>query len=251
MGERDDQQAEERALVDRYRTRLRRLERSAHQEIVSLFKHNRVKLGESDPAVLDEDLFSDVTWQLLGLTRQQLTLAGAAAGAAGGALVEGMLLGHGFGIPTLMGTMLGAGGAAAGAFFGGEHLTKVKVPVSHQLRRLFGWHGDLGGTQLRVGPNEALNFPWILLDRALTVYYAVIHRAHARRDEATIHPADLIPELRARKILTSGWDDELRKRCDRWFALIRRGKARREETDALAEAIEKRLTEIGEGVEPQ
>ena len=250
LDERADQPDEEQALIERYRTKLRKMESAAHKEIVALFKHRRVTVGESDTAVLDQDLFSDATWQLFGLNRQQLMITAITAGAAGGALVEGMLLGHGFGIPTVVGTLLGAGGAAATAFFGGEHLTRVKVPVSHQFKRLFGWGGDLGGIQIRVGPNEALNFPWILLDRALTVYYCVTHRAHARQDDTVIHPSELIPELRAKKVLSATWADEARKKCDRCFGLIRRDKARSEDFKMLNSEIEQRLLEIG-GAEAQ
>jgi len=249
LTERADQKAEQKALVEQYRAKLRKLERSAHKEIVAIFKHNRVSVGESETAMLDQDLFSERTWQVLGLNRQQLAIAGATAGAAGGLLVEGVLLGHGLGIPTIVGTVLGAGGAAAGAFFGGEHLTKVKIPVSHKVRLLLGWKGDLGGVQLRVGPNEALNFPWILMDRALTIYYSVIHRAHARQDNTTIHPAELIPELRAHKALSAAWDDATRKTCDRCFALVRRNKARREDMETLVSEIERRLEEIGNAEE--
>ena len=247
LDERADQKAEEQALIERYRVKLRKMEHAAHKEIVTLFKHRRVTVGESDTSVLDQDLFSEATWQLFGLNRQQLMIAAITAGAAGGALVEGMLLGHGVGIPTLVGTLLGAGGAAATAFFGGEHLTRVKIPVSHQFRCLFGWKGDLGGIQIRVGPNEAINFPWVLLDRALSVYYSVTHRAHARQDDAVIHPSELVSELRAKKVLGATWEDEARKKCDRCFAAIRKGKAKSGDYEALNQEIERRLMEIGSG----
>ena len=244
LDERAEQKAEQAELIEKYRTALRKLERSTHKEIVAMFKHNRITVVESDAAVLDQDLFSDKTWQVFGLNRQQLTVAGAIAGATGGALVEGMLLGHGLGIPTVLGTVLGAGGAAAGAFFGGERLTRVKIPISHKVRWFLGWEGDLGGSQIRVGPNEAINFPWILLDRALTVFYSVISRAHARQDTVTIHPSDLISELKAQKILSTTWNDDSRRKCDRCFGLIRRGKARREDFETLTAVIEQRLLEI-------
>ena len=36
-------------------------------------------------------------------------------------------------------------------------------------------------TALAVGPYRALNFPWILLDRAIGTFAYVINRAHGRR----------------------------------------------------------------------
>ena len=50
--------------------------------------------------------------------------------------------------------------------------------------------------------------------------------------------------MKARISFTARWDDARRKECEKCFALIRRGKMRREEREALRELIRGRLAEV-------
>ncbi|MGB8353488.1 MAG: GTPase/DUF3482 domain-containing protein [Chthoniobacteraceae bacterium] len=233
----EDEAARER-LNASYQDHIRAIEREAHRQIISIFKHRKVSVGKTG-FEFEHDLFSEKTWELLGLDQMQLTWLGAAGGAAASATIEAMLLGHGLGIPTIIGTALGA----SSAYFGGEHITKVKTPLPPWARRLLG-RETLGGTAISIGPNLAKNFPWILIDRALIVYYYVIHRAHAQQEKVTIDPDELLARLETLHCLGKQWDNESRAKCEKVFAQVRSGKASSQDSESLNEVIREHLRSI-------
>ena len=102
----------------------------------------------------------------------------------------------------------------------------------------------VGGSALQVGPYGALNFPWILLDRALGTFAYVINRAHARRDEATINSAQMKAAMEAADLATSRWEDATRRECERIFTAIRKKKTTREDREKLRSLIHARLLEV-------
>jgi hypothetical protein len=208
----------------------------AHQEIIRLFGHNRVRAATGGEPLFDAGLFSDETWQAFGLSENQLIAATAAAGAAGGIFWDLLTAGHSLGIPTVVGTGLGA----ATGFILGKQRPELKVGMPG-----LGQKFKVGGSALRVGPYAAVNFPWILLDRALGTFAYVINRAHARRDETTIDSARMKAALDAAGHSTANWPDARRRECERVFALIRKGRAGREEREALREAIREQLLRVG------
>jgi len=236
-GRGEDEEAREK-LVQKYHDRIRAFEREAHQRIIGTFKHNNVRI-EKTGFQFEQDLFSAKTWELLGLNRLQLTWTGLLAGAAGGAAIDAVTVGHSLFIPTIVGAGIGAGTA----FFGGEHFTKIKTPLPEKLRRLLG-RETLGGVATNVGPNMAPNFPWILIDRAFMVYYFAIQRAHAQRDKVVIDPERLQKELTESQGLSTRWDKDLRSKCDKVFSLIRSGKANPEDREDLNGVIKKQLRKI-------
>ena len=141
-------------------------EARAHHEIIRLFGHHRVKADAASGPLFDAGLFSDETWRAFGLDEKQLlaagTVTGAAAGAAVGMKVE-LGTGGGFlGGATTAGTGIGAGIGAAAAFLFGKQRPELKVRVPGLAQKF-----KVGGSALRVGPYAAVNFPWILIDRAL------------------------------------------------------------------------------------
>jgi hypothetical protein len=103
---------------------------------------------------------------------------------------------------------------------------------------------QLGGNALKVGPYSAVNFPWILLDRALGTFAYVINRAHARRDEVTIDSERMKKALDAAGLSTARWDDAVRQSCERIFAAIRKGNATREQRDELQGRLRERLVAV-------
>jgi len=80
----------------------------------------------------------------------------------------------------------------------------------------------LAGGTLAIGPYAALNFPWILLDRALAALAYVTHRSHARRDRIELEAARLVEPLQAAGLTVSRWSDEDRREGERIFARWRR-----------------------------
>ena len=83
-----------------------------------------------------------------------------------------------------------------------------------------------------------------LLDRALGTFAYVINRAHARRDEAVIHSARMQATMEAAGLTSARWNDAQRKKCEQFFALLRRAKMRPEQREALRELIRSRLAEV-------
>lgn len=219
----------------------------AHQAIIKLFGHSRVRAEAAGERLFDTDLFSDDTWRAFGLDERQLavlsTFVFSAVGAKTGAVVDVSLGGASILLGTVIGGAVGGVAGYASAFFVGKRRPELEVAVpgeSRWLPKKF----RLGGSALSVGPYGAINFPWILLDRALGTFAYVINRAHARRDDAVIHSARMQVQMEAAGLTTARWPDAERKKCEPFFTLLRRGKMRPEQRETLRDIIRGRLAEV-------
>jgi hypothetical protein len=182
-------------------------ERRTQQSIRHLFKHNIFNLELPPQSILEEDLFSQRTWEFLGLSNRQIILAGALGGAALGVGIDAATIGTSYGLFSAVGGLIGAG---ATALKGKDLLSGV---------RLLGMR--MGGEQLRVGPVNNIQLLYILLDRGLLFYSHVINWAHGRRDY-DLAPGVLLPEG-GKSGFTSHWSREQRAICDRFFRAVRKG----------------------------
>jgi len=209
------------ALSERYFEALRRRERRCHRQIQEIFLHRRLEIAEPELSPVGEDLFAEDTWIRFGLSRGQLVTAGAASGGAAGLAIDAAVGGHSFLLGAAIGTALGG----ALGWYGAWQLPAVKV------RGI-----PLGGRLLRIGPMRSANFPWIVLDRALTVIDLVIRRPHARRDPVTLKQAD------ERTGIVTQLPRDVRGQIETHFARLRKSPGARE-LDAmrgeLADVIEK------------
>jgi len=151
-------------LTRKYQEKIRDIEHNMFGHIRSLFRHHLYDYPLPACSILRHDLFSDQTWEMLGLTRTQAATAGAVLGGTLGAVLDTAAAGLTFGVFTAIGSALGAGSAFVG------------------IRRLANASSGLGGDLVRVGPNENIQFLYILLDRALLYYTHMSRRAHGRRD---------------------------------------------------------------------
>jgi len=140
--------------------------------------------------VLTDDLFSERSFVVFGLSTKQLAMTGAATGAVAGGVID-VAAG---GASLLLGAGLGALLGGMGAVFGANRLAKVQVLGA-----------PMGGMQLQVGPITNPNFPWVMLGRALLHHRLVAERNHARREalvvdaSSGVHLSDEIaPEVRKR-----------------------------------------------------
>jgi predicted GTPase len=154
-------------LLEAYRQRITKEEQRLFKEIRRLYRHHVYDFKLPGQSILQEDLFSERTWQVLGLTQKQLILAAAFTGAGAGVALDLALSGLSFGIFTATGAALGGGGA----LFKGKELSKLKV---HRL--------PVGGFSLTYGPSTNPQFPFILLDRVLVYYREIMHHAHGKRE---------------------------------------------------------------------
>lgn len=202
--EKEAEQYREKLFLS-YSDNIGRMEERAHQRIRSYFKHNIFQYDLPPHSVLHKDLFDERTWQLLGLTRQQVIIAGGLGGAAIGAGLEFAALGHGLGIFTAMGTLAGA----LGALVGGENFSdKAKIMGI-----------PLGGKKIQVGPAKSIDLLFILLNRSLLYYQHTINWAHGRRDYTTATQS-LVP-TDSPQGFTKNWSAGNIKICHDFFKAIR------------------------------
>lgn len=219
-------------LKSRFRQAIRERETRAHRGLIQLFGHRRVRPDDSDAPVFDSDLFSEDTWRLFGLDTRQLITAGAVGGAAAGAGIDVLTAGH----TLLAGALIGGVVGAASALAVGTRQPELKVTLPGLGQRF-----RVGGRALRVGPYSAVNFPWILLDRALGVFAYVVHRAHARRDEAVLRSTVLQSVMESAGLSTARWEDGRRRSCEHVFGQVRRGKLNPEDRRTLREEVRAQL----------
>lgn len=162
-----DQEKLKERLNEKYQAHIRGLEKQMFKRIRTLFKHNLFEVHLPEVSILNHDLFSKQTWELLGLTKEQLVTAGAIIGGTMGAVIDTAAAGITFGVFTALGGIIGAGSA----LFSGKKMVKKKTAG---LR--------LGGDTLQLGPSKNLQFIYILIDRSLIYYSHMINRPHGRRD---------------------------------------------------------------------
>ena len=183
-------------------SRLGEMERVARADVEQIFNHGGLDRDESALEGIDEDLFSEQTWKLFGLSRDQVLAMGAAGGAATGALVD---IGTG-GLTVFLGSSVGAAIGAAGAWLGSRQLVNVRVRGQ-----------SLGGHQAILGPVSSIHFPWIVLGRAVTHLRLVSRRNHAVRARLRI-------EHRSHGGLASELDPGLKKSLQSHFSRLSRGR---------------------------
>lgn len=135
-----------------------------------LYQHHHIQRQETE---LDwhseDDLFSEDSRKLWGVSRGYLTTAGFGAGALSGAGIDALTLGTSLGAGALVGGLIGA----AGSYFYGD---KLQFPA---LRL-----GALGGglKTASFGPVQDSQFGYVTLGRAVNHWFQVSNRNHAGRD---------------------------------------------------------------------
>lgn len=199
-----DEAAAKARLHKEYEGYLRKLEQKCQAQMRTLYKHNIFNVALPTQSILQEDLFSDKTWEFLGLNSSQLILAGALGGAAVGAGVDIAAAGLSFGVFSAIGGLVGAAGTA---FKGKEFLSD---------KRLLGMR--LHNEQLQVGPVKNIQLLFILLDRQLLFYRHIINWSHGRRDyETTLRSG-------AKKAFTASWGKRELDICTRFFTILQENK---------------------------
>ncbi|WP_419175429.1 GTPase/DUF3482 domain-containing protein [Desulfosediminicola sp.] len=209
LGEKtEDQNLAQQKLLHKYRSSIASKERKAHEQIRALFKHNIFNYQLPPHSILNEDLFSEKTWHLLGMSKKQVAIAGAVGGAVVGAKLDILAAGLSFGVFTGLGSAAGAIGALAG----GKKLSKIKNVLGL----------NLGGEQLKIGPATNISLMLILINRALLFYQHTINWAHGRRDyQSPQQSRDLaVPETAGSEGFTTAWPAENVRVCKAWFSAV-------------------------------
>lgn len=191
------------ALQERTRERLRLTvrarEQMARRAVQEIYHHAGLLAEEQAAAFLAEDLFSERSFSVFGLSTSQLALTGAASGALAGGVVDVML----GGASLLFGAGIGALIGGVGALIGVGRLARVEVLGQ-----------PLGGYELRLGPIIDANFPWVMLGRALLHARLVAERNHARREA-------LVIDAESGAHLADAIEPDSRRRLERCFVRLR------------------------------
>ena len=213
----DDKDKISGTLLQAYQQALVTMEQRCRDEVEQIYNHHHLERHEQLVQLLDDDLFSRQTWLLFGLTRQQLIATGALGGAAAGGVID--LVAHGTSL--LLGSGVGAIAGGVSAWLTSDRIANIKV-LGHSL----------GGKEISIGPMRNINFPYVVLGRALLHLRMVEQRTHAYRGplELAAHPEQL--QLA---------DAATRRRFEKLFAKLRKQTAWR--ADLVADLT--RLIESG------
>ncbi len=195
----EDATVEEREDIrSRYQIQLRSYEEVSQKKIEKIWNHDHLQKEQESLLFEGMDLFSKESASIFGLTRKELLITGATGGAVTGAGVD-LLMG---GSTLLLGSAIGALVGGSGAFFGFNELSDVKVLGQ-----------NLGKKYLEMGPMKNLNFPYILLNRALYHASEVASRSHALRSVAKFEMG---------RSFTERWmDDNTRKSLEKLHSRFR------------------------------
>jgi hypothetical protein len=159
-------------------------------------------------------------------------ITAATTGAVTGAGIDLLFAGH----TLFLGGAIGAIVGGAGAYFGFDELSDVKLLGQR-----------LGKYAIETGPMQNRNFPYILLGRALYLARAVSMLSHAKRDKLHLQIQEGFKDL---------WlDEETRKTLERYHQIFRSGKEveqqAKEEYADIIEQILKRIIESPSTQNPQ
>jgi hypothetical protein len=161
------------ALEESYRGRLRQLEARARRDVEGIYGFDELDREEVHMELLDTDLLSKESWLAFGLKKRDLVVVSAAGGAVAGGVVDVAVLGASF----LTGTIIGGAIGGAVGYFSSDKLADAKL-----------LHQPMGGVRLRWGPSRSVQFPFVLLNRALLHHAVVAGRTHAQRGALKIAP---------------------------------------------------------------
>ncbi|KYJ85555.1 GTP-binding protein [Sulfurovum riftiae] len=205
--EEDATEKEKTLVLERYKARLREYEELEQKRVEKVWHHENLEKAQQALLFDGMDLFSKESASLFGLSRKELLITGTTGGAMTGAGID-LLLG---GSTLFLGSAIGAMVGGAGVFFGFNELSEVKVLGQ-----------KLGKRYLEAGPMKNVNFPYILLNRALFHATKIASRSHALRNKVLLEMG---------RDFTSKWmDDEVRKSLEKCHVLFRSGDEVKPET---------------------
>lgn len=157
---------------------LRAREARLRRTVEELYAHQHLKRQEQALSWhATQDLFSERSRQLFGVSRRYLATVGFAGGAVGGVGIDALTVGASFGLGALAGGVIGA----AGALLYGDRLLQP-------ARRVVGV-GD-GLREASFGPAMDIQLAYVVLGRAADHWWCVSRRNHAGRDPLALPETD-------------------------------------------------------------
>ena len=215
-------------LSKRYFSELAVIERKCFSSLLKIYRHHLLKADSSPDAFEGIDLESAETWTKWGLGRTQLATISAVVGGSAGLAVDAATGGltHG------AGTIFGALGGGIIAWFKGGSLPDLRLDLKGGVKLAGG-----EGKSLTMGPPKNPNFPWILLDGAITRYQKMLGRAHGRRDEEILGSGE--------SGFSRTFPAERRNVLAKWFSSCLKGTPNRSLEPDVFNALLESLEEVG------
>ena len=190
-------------LISDYQSDIAGLEKRAQSSMRGIYRHRKFRPTLPEQSILAEDLFTERSWKLLGLSRRQILMAAAIIGGGTGVKLDLLFANLSFGLFTISGAAL----AVAGTWLKGENMARVTVKKLH-----------LGGVSLTIGTNRNPQFPFVLMDRLLLFYQWMIHWSHAMVDcNQQLH----LVEDEEKVGLSSTWDRKRREHFSKAFKQLK------------------------------
>ncbi len=186
------------SLENNYNRRIRQFEARARREVEAIYGFDEVDREEVDMTLLETDLLSRESWLAFGLKRRDLVVVSATGGAIAGGVVDSALLGASFLVGSVVGGVIGG----ALGYFSSDKLADLKL-----LRQ------PMGGVRLRFGPSRNVQFPFVLLRRAVLHHAVVAARTHAQRGALKVESSS--ERLRLMGDLSAGRTRELARLFER------------------------------------
>ena len=183
-----------------YREQIIDNEKALEKNIEFIWNHRSIEKIENVLLLDEVGLFSKESASIFGLSQNELMITGASAGAITGAGVDLMFAGHTLFMASLIGGVMGG----IGARMGFDNLYSVEILGQ-----------NLGKRELSIGPMKNLNFPYILLGRAIYHASIIAKRSHAVRDSFTLEDEEFFTEQ-----IING---DMRKKLEKVHVQLRKG----------------------------
>lgn len=224
---------------EKYTDKIEEMEKKVLQRIKNTYRHRKAEFNLPKNSVINKDLFHKETWEVLGLSRLQLSLTAAAVGATIGAGIDIAAAGITFGVFSATLGVLGGGGA----FFGGENM----IPKKTSKRKMFFKFGGnkIGSYKLVLGPNKNPQFMYIILDRVLLYYYYAVNTAHGKRGFVkTEKQTDIDPKKT--EGFTKSWTKEKKEVYNHFFEKLFKSSPEEKENAKrkVIDLLQKELTDL-------
>ena len=209
----------QKLLFERYKAHLVKRERQCQQRVEELYYYSNLRKHEQSMAVDEADLFNIEKWYLWGLGEKSLLAVAASAGAVVGGSAGMAIDAASGGLLGGLGTLIaGAGGAVSGALGARKYADRIGQMKVKGI--------PTGGNMLSYGPSKNINFPFVVLGRALLHQRLVSTRTHADRNELDLNQP-----------LLERIGDKERKRLARIFEDIRNNRKLTERRAELGEMV--------------
>lgn len=165
----------EDTLISNFRSVINQKISTAKQSMLSIYRYEQLAFEDSLSIEKDLEWDNHETWERLGLSRQQLTIAASAASAVAGAGIDTALGGISMGAATIGAALIGG----SFTFFTGDKIPTFSMKTKNIRRSINSLKGPQNG--LTVSFPVRSNLPWVMLDHLLISFAQILTNTHGKR----------------------------------------------------------------------